>query len=893
MARSSRLPSRYDYQLQMIEIFKNALYKLNTSLTDEKPEIPLSLTLNQNLDELVVSLKKIAVPKSEKNFRSQEYNTQVSAVAQYHLAQYYDRIGDIHQCLEYTRQACEQGNMHAIFFLAKCTTDGKYNTQLDQAAVIKLFYQLLHENNNLDLKNTALDYLNKSQPHLISAVEKYKSDIQKGQVEKKKDYVERVKSTQQDDRLHQLKNIIKEGMRRKESDMYGKLAELSNLEAIDFISALIRNEGKEIKDFLIKILPHAITQEYDNVLEKICENKFKLWFNNDWINQTALSLISVMLDQRSNIRHDLLRCTFSSISDQDLSPHAKVTLLKAITYDKNSIDIHWNIFVKIQTFIFQPAMEDDSPLNLYLKNMSEKNKSILLEAILLADIESIATKLGNTEENKILFLSLLKPLKNIFVDGISFPGIRDLNRFFEYFLPLIQEALLTPATAGRIIEDALQSIPDQKISTRLKKEIQMILSEGLVTQHSLNQLHYRVQFQRSLSPLAKNRYSGDRMDDKMLQQLLKTTLDSSEFIVLISSYISSHYRKLNVSVPNDIEIQLQVVRQNYLMTKYETSIFILRNICSTLFTQEKPELVGKIENKCHALQEINMHKNAVRRFFENCVAQLFIGQFIDLNTVNKFSKYFLGHAISSKDEVERAVISVAELNDKHLLERHEQIKKMSSTYKTRDVVSKKDSTRPFLKKKDEYAGKSGPTVLSSNRGVMTSLSPNFPDEVSTQHPIRNRLPDITTNTHDEKGYSTTHPRGAHVASISGHTYYLAAILLQYIDAHKIDPHKKMDVNHITQDVNNFIKAYISIYVSKGFHGILEVMHAFTEDRYVKQLFELRGVLIKTEFPSSVLASAFKDTQEYAKVLCLKKSVHEELVAPEPQKNKENPSTPRP
>lgn len=164
----------------------------------------------------------------------------------------------------------------------------------------------------------------------------------------------------------------------------------------------------------------------------------------------------------------------------------------------------------------------------------------------------------------------------------------------------------------------------------------------------------------------------------------------------------------------------------------------------------------------------------------------------------------------------------------------------------------------------------GENVYSRNIGVMKSFSPNFYDEISPGS-LKNPIVDLTTVKQNSTGYSNTNQRVAFVGSISGHIYFIVAMLEKYINTHRTDA-------NLNKDINNFIKAFMFTYMNRGYHNLLEMVHVFS-DPQLQEIFKKNHIEIDLSFSDqdNLLKHALSDTQEYAKILSLKSTLHTELL----------------
>ncbi len=179
----------------------------------------------------------------------------------------------------------------------------------------------------------------------------------------------------------------------------------------------------------------------------------------------------------------------------------------------------------------------------------------------------------------------------------------------------------------------------------------------------------------------------------------------------------------------------------------------------------------------------------------------------------------------------------------------------------------------------DNANQSDAHILSSNLGVMSSLSRNYRDEIDSQTQV-NRNVDRGIISGSNQGFSYTHPNIPLVGSISGHACETAAVLANYGKNHAADQKqekKEETVKSILEtDINLTLQAFIMTFISYGFHSYGEVEKIF-EEPLVKNLFSRYNVTIH-DVPDYLLKMAFQDAQDYAKITALQDAaIYEQFV----------------
>lgn len=291
------------------------------------------------------------------------------------------------------------------------------------------------------------------------------------------------------------------------------------------------------------------------------------------------------------------------------------------------------------------------------------------------------------------------------------------------------------------------------------------------------------------------------------------------------------------------------------------------------------------------LAEVDVRYNFSRRFLENRMAALHLGDKATLNgklkSINKIGEHFLGNDIKPAtciDEAMLTIISIPEISMRDDLVKlrfkiRDNISHFDGKFRTtRSGYSTKEQEGQEISKLERFGRyeeleKEAITTFSRNTGMMRSMQPNFSDEL-TDAPLLNRVPDIAESGHlnmpmaIREAYASIYKRSSYGGDLSGHTVVAATLLYDYAVAHKDDP-------ELNEDINAFLNAWVATYVSQGFHSYLECVHIL-EAPITHELFESVGVQLDIGLSPLKLEQAFKDTQEYVKVYALRRAMQEEL-----------------
>ncbi len=511
--------------------------------------------------------------------------------------------------------------------------------------------------------------------------------------------------------------------------------------------------------------------------------------------------------------------------------------------------------VSLRSSLEKMLSDDSGDLPLFLQRLDEKDKILLITGLI-----------GN--DRKLIDSVLSPALLSESVDSFYLPYItlhseddsedqwlnNTCRALINRVLQMDDGSNLPETDCQRIMTLVMEKIPDTllDLSSKLAIHAELVPVPGDV----------HIAYKEVPNPLTSNKFSGNIKLDEFRQAVQAPDLDMSEYLFLTLGLLQQY-----ASTNEHVQQQLTLCRSLYMETQYEQAIEIITNLCEQCKKDLGEEVCSAILKVQPELQDVSLYRNYSRRFFENRVAALYQGQSIQqdvIEAVNRIAAAILGNdakLASNPEEAISVVLSLDDLEHEELFERESKLKEGSTEWEQRGRYRKEGYSSEYKR----AMGHHSEIVDTRNMGMMRSGQPNFPDELS-EHALENKGPDIYVTSEDS--YEFNHKRSVFIASISGHAYQAAALLMIYLDQH---PSRSTN----TQDINHFLKMYASLYVSHGFHSLLEVMNVFNLP-HIKKIFEEQGVQIDTQWPDLILEQAFKDTQEYTKKLCKQRAVGEQL-----------------
>ena len=183
--------------------------------------------------------------------------------------------------------------------------------------------------------------------------------------------------------------------------------------------------------------------------------------------------------------------------------------------------------------------------------------------------------------------------------------------------------------------------------------------------------------------------------------------------------------------------------------------------------------------------------------------------------------------------------------------------------------------------------KEGEDVFSTAPGIM---SPNMPrpqsytETSSTPSLINSHLNPPATQFYPEQAssgdsYATEYSDSPFVGAMSGHTFFIVASLIPYLEEHKDD-------ENLNGTVNDIVSVIMSVYAKNGWHSAQEINKSLNTPE-CQAIFSTYGITIKPLhqlFSPGDISYAINSTQEYVTQICNKRRVHKELLSPKEDKS---------
>lgn len=507
--------------------------------------------------------------------------------------------------------------------------------------------------------------------------------------------------------------------------------------------------------------------------------------------------------------------------------------------------------------IIQELDRTDSTLGLELEKLTDKQKIKIITGLLSKNQEILKKQLLpllshlNLNQNSLMCVPehFTKHDHNNSSDDHGFNPIVSL---ISHLLKKNGSVVAERTRNINILQNVMQQIPDFKIHIKAKvailREIDLLLSKAM------SDLSYH----EPLTPLANNRFSGKISPCEFATAIQIESLDTSEYLMLALGLLQGA-----LTGQQKISAELNEIRQLFLEIDYKNAINKIRETTHQYSHLLGPDLTHLIIHRSTNLSNVEIGRNYSRRFFENRLSQLFTGLETNLNAVSKISQFLVGRSVHTMEEVESAILSLPDYADASVYAQYTALVSESPLFQLHDRSDK----LCYSTKGMECQGLTSGEVYTKNKGILPSNAPNFYDELSIE-PMRNKVVDTVTTFEEDTGYSFSRPESSLVASLSGHTYLIVAMLEQYMLRHT-------DESDLQTHINLYIKSVIAVYLSHSYHSLLEVTDVFRESN-VQEVFSKFNVVLDLSWCNEVIEKASYDTQEYTKTLCLKKAVNTSL-----------------
>ena len=350
---------------------------------------------------------------------------------------------------------------------------------------------------------------------------------------------------------------------------------------------------------------------------------------------------------------------------------------------------------------------------------------------------------------------------------------------------------------------------------------------------------------------------------KFTQALAAPKLDSSDFILLSMDMLRG-------ALGEEADKHLNAVSAKYQEQDYEGAFKGLIELAGGSEEKLGGDVVALMKSKSTALRD-DPTANQSRRFYETRLATHLeeelktSGAFRSVGGMRDvIAKQFQAKgrnvslpAVNSPEDAQTLIGLICRFNDNIEMG----LKEDSPAYQSKDRLERpKEKTGDGTKEIDK---------LSRNPGVMKANAPNFTDLVSEQD-SKNRVPERNAiDASKKEGYSAEHPEVPFVASISGTTFTLVALLDDYMKANANDA-------SLGTNVSNIVKSFMAFYIKNGFHSYSEMQDVLRE-KNIKEVFTKYNVAVDLGVSDAVRDKTNKDAQDYAKGVSLKGAMQAELT----------------
>lgn len=500
----------------------------------------------------------------------------------------------------------------------------------------------------------------------------------------------------------------------------------------------------------------------------------------------------------------------------------------------------------LKSFIATSFKEKNSFAN-FLLSLSIEDKSCLIKALITNDTEIIINYLWLPIKAQYPLYTNIKPERLKYLTELSSSDKK--NELLSSFIQMIIKFLLKDSSniiQGLIIQKAMQQILDTEFDFQLKNKIVYSINTSIAD--NVQDLTYNPRLQK----MENNKYEGNISINEYNIICKNDSLDYSEFIICTLGVLQGVIFN-NADAVKD----LMRIRKLYDELEYRNAISEIKEFCNkySINNNLKRIIIDKA-SRC----AIPNGKNYTRRFYQNRLMQIGSHE-VDLKKINKICTALWEINISSLDEISNVTIvyGVRDVSDEDILYRN----RLEHLLNLPRLKTKKEG---ILANPDEFDGQISDIIWSRNPGIMLSSQPNFSDEI-TVHNLRNRGSDKNIlpnpfNLEDKQALDIF------VGSISGHAFNIVVVAENYMKKYKNDPSLSSDVNH-------FLRVLIMSYVHHGYHSYMEMVTVF-KNPLIEKMFAAYNVTLDFNWDPKIIEQAMKDTQEYTKTHCLKKSLLTEL-----------------
>lgn len=438
--------------------------------------------------------------------------------------------------------------------------------------------------------------------------------------------------------------------------------------------------------------------------------------------------------------------------------------------------------------------------------------------------------------------------------------IEELPKLIYFMLRDEQQNLFSQKEALQFLVTVCRHIPDDQ--AQIKQEIQSLYPILYKTN-----IRNKKNFAYRPSPAALTKQlQHTSITRNELVTILMHDLNISDYIVLMANFIHDQVNKKNTNAKEIMPI-LDNIKRLYLNLEYEKCAEELKKIISILEKNPSYSAEFKALKLPVAFKKIEPKKNVTRRAFETYLSQYILGSTEEpktLESIAKIAKYF-GYTATSASHLDILISLMSDENySQEIYRMHEKLQEDSKLFDQADSIM-----RPgFLEHHEKTEKSKGESSYTKNVGLFTASLPTF-FEHQSKHPIENRTIDILDSDRSSPGYSTSNKRdrAVFVSSVSGHAFFVIAMLSEYM---KNNPGPSLN-----KDINNFVLAYIGTYAKLGYHSMYEVIDVFNEP-HIAKIFKEQGVEINTQVNKKILNFAFNDALAYTKGILLRENINKDI-----------------
>ena len=361
------------------------------------------------------------------------------------------------------------------------------------------------------------------------------------------------------------------------------------------------------------------------------------------------------------------------------------------------------------------------------------------------------------------------------------------------------------------------------------------------------------------------------MSKKTWLALLKNPkIDASDFILILLDLLKTE--KVKLKDPASMNKLLEAIQIDYLELNYHDSVKKLKQAAKLLPDPALAQLIEK--NGIKAMQNGVPEQLESRRYFEN---RFVVEEWNSLSTEAYYeSLERLGKFMTASNP------TFSEKED------FSKLKKLGSLRELEIVISAvrgyDEETKSFHKVVSAFRYEKNSLSMAKDRGkgrapedVGETLSPGIvkanqamPKDELRETPVRSRVTDsVLIDRTIKDGYSATQVNAPFVNSVSGTTYALLILLIDFAKVNASSP-------YLQQDVDNIVQTFVSYTCKMGFHSLPEMLDVI-RSKQVTDLFKQYHLKINYHFSQETLDKALHAASKYTETKELHKKAMTELI----------------